>query len=91
MPRQMGQDLFGTGELTRGCLNALRGARRPLTGREIAQTVLSVLGPFAGDRRLMTEHTKRVSNALRKLKIEGVVRSVKEPRAGIVWELRHDS
>lgn len=90
MPGRKRQVQFGTGELTRGCLEALPDATAPLTRREIAQTILSVVGQAAGDRRLMTEHTRRISKAPRKFEIDGVVSAPLRPRVRMVWELRHD-
>ena len=87
MPRQKREVLFGRGELTRGCLDALRDATGPMTCRQIAQTVLSLSGQDARDRKLMTEHTRRVSKALRVLKEGGTVRQSKDGRRNIVWTL----
>lgn len=39
MPRQKREVLFGRGELTRGCLEALRDADGPLTSRQVAPTM----------------------------------------------------
>ena len=88
MPRQKREVLFGRGELTRGILDELRGATGPLTSRQIAQAVLAVSGQDARDRKLMTEHTKRVSKALRSLKEGGSVRQAVDGRGNVVWELR---
>lgn len=85
MPRQKREVLFGRGELTRGILDTLREATAPMTSREIAQSVLSLTGHDARDRKLMTEHTRRVSKALRALKADRVVRSVADGRGNLVW------
>ncbi len=85
MPRQKRQVLFGKGELTRGCLDALRDATGPLTSSQVAQTMLSVAGQDARDRKLMTEHTRRVSKALRILKNDAVVRATVDARGNRVW------
>ena len=85
MPRQKREVLFGRGELTRGCLDALRDASGPMTSRQVAQTMLSVAGQDARDRKLMTEHTRRVSKALRILKQAGSVRQAADQRGNVVW------
>ena len=86
MPRQKREVLFGRGELTRGCLDELREAGS-LTSRQIAEALLAVSGQDARDRRLMGEHVKRVSKALRMLKEAGHVRAVKDAQGTMVWAL----
>src|SRR5947208_7613691 len=68
MPRQKRQVIFGRGELTRAILDELRGADGPVTSREIAQGVVAVSGQDARDRKFVTDHTRRVSKALRVLR-----------------------
>lgn len=85
MPRQKREVLFGRGELTRGILSTLRDATGPMTSREVAQSVLALSGHDARDRRLMADHTKRVSKALRILKQDGAVRSAGDGRGNLVW------
>ena len=85
MPRQKREVIFGRGELTRGCINELRAADGPLTSRQIAEAILSVSGQDARDRRLMREDVKRVSKALRALKVEGRIRAAKDERGNVVW------
>lgn len=88
MPRQKREVIFGRGELTRAILGELRGADGPLSSREIARGVLAVNGQDARDRKLMSDHTKRVSKALRALRIENVVRSAVDPKGNVMWSLR---
>ena len=85
MPRQKREVIFGRGELTRGCLDELRGADGPRTSRQVAEAILSISGQDARDRRLMGEHVKRVSKAVRALKLEGRVRAAKDERGNVVW------
>ena len=66
-------------------MDELRNASGPLTSRQIAEATLSVSGQDARDRKLMAEHTKRVSKALRALKVEGRVRAAKDERGNVVW------
>ncbi|WP_426315304.1 hypothetical protein ACN9MF_08455 [Methylobacterium fujisawaense] len=87
MPRQKREVLFGRGELTRGILDTLRDATAPMTSREVAQGVLSLSGQDARDRRLMTEHTRRVSKALRVLKKDNLIVSRKDTRNNIIWAM----
>jgi len=85
MPRQKRQVLFGRGELTRAILDELRGAEGPLGSREIARAILAVNEQDPRDRKLLTEHTRRVSKALRNLKAEGAVRGAQDERGNVVW------
>lgn len=85
MPRQKRQVLFGRGELTRAILDELRTATGPLSSRDIARAILSVNEMDPRDRKLMTEHTRRVSKALRVLKDEGLVKAAQDARGSMVW------
>lgn len=87
MPRQKREVLFGRGELTRGILDTLRDAAGPMTSREVAQSVLALAGNDARDRKLMTDHTRRVSKALRALSIEGTARRANDAQGNVVWIL----
>src|SRR5215213_4932677 len=88
MPRQKRQVIFGKGELTRAILDELRGADGPMTSREIAQGVIALSGQDARDRKYVSEHTKRVSKALRALRTENVVRSSVDGKGNVMWSLR---
>ena len=87
MPRQKRQVLFGTGELTRGIVDTLREARAAMTSRQIAQAILSLAGTDARDRKLMTEHTRRVSKALRVLSQAGRVMRATDDLGRVVWRM----
>jgi hypothetical protein len=87
MPRQKRQVLFGRGELTRAILDVLRGATEPMSTREIAREILAVNESDARDRRLLTEHTRRVSKALKKLKADGAACQSKRGPTELVWML----
>jgi len=89
MPRQRRHVLFAKGELTDACLRELRDAERPLRSREIAQAIVTLRGEDARDQRYVADLTKRVSKALRKLRDEGAVRSRKDQRGNLEWELTH--
>ncbi|WP_246720941.1 hypothetical protein [Methylocystis sp. H4A] len=85
MPRQKRHVLFGPGELTRAILDVLRGATEPMATRDIARAILAVNEQDARDRRLLTEHTRRVSKALRMLSRKGFAgHSINHPGA-VVW------
>jgi hypothetical protein len=88
MPRQKRQVIFGRGELTRAILNELRGVTGTVSSREVAQAVLAVSGHDARDRKLLSDHTRRVSKALRILREENVVRSAVDPKGNVMWSLR---
>lgn len=87
MPRQKREVLFGRGELTRGILDTLRDAAGPMTSREVAQSVLTLVGNDARDRKLMADHTRRVSKALRVLVADKVARRATDERGNVVWQL----
>jgi len=89
MPRQKRNVLFGRGELTRAILDELRTATAPMGSREIARAILSVNELDPRDRRLLTEHTRRVSKALRSLKGEGLVKGGNGARGNMVWANSH--
>ncbi|CAN2534621.1 IS1595+family+transposase+ISNwi4 [Methylocapsa aurea] len=91
MPRQRRQVLFGRGELTRAILDELRTATGPLSSRDIARAILSVNEMDPRDRKLMTEHTRRVSKALRGLKNEGFVHANQNQRGHRVWAKVHNA
>ena len=52
---------------------------------EAVQSVLSLTGHDARNRKLMTEHTKRVSKALRILKGDRAVQGAADGRGNLVW------
>ena len=88
MPRQKREVIFGRGELTRAIMGELRGADGPLSSREIARGVIALSGQDARDRKFLSEHTTRVSRALRILRDENVVRSAVDPKGNVMWSLR---
>ena len=88
MPRQKRQVLFGAGELTRAILDELRDASAPLASREIARAILAVNEQDPRDRRLLTEHTRRVSKALRVMKQRGIVDGLADKSGNMVWRIR---
>ncbi len=85
MPRQKRHVLFGRGELTRAILDERRGATEPMATREIARAILAVNEQDPRDRKLLTEHTRRVSKALRVLKGRGLARSEEDKDRGLLW------
>jgi hypothetical protein len=85
MPRQKREVIFGRGELTRSIMSVLREAEGPMTSRQIAQTIISMGGHDARDRRYVSDLTKRVSKALRKAKQAGNVRQATDPNGNLVW------
>lgn len=87
MPRQKRQVLFGAGELTRAILDELRDAPEPMATREIARAILAVNEQDPRDRKLLTEHTRRVSKALRILKQRGFVRRQVDSSTRSLWSI----
>jgi hypothetical protein len=87
MPRQKRHVLFGRGELTRAILDVLRDATEPMATREIARECLAVNEQDPRDRRLLTEHTRRVSKALRMLKNKGLVGGKRGIGGDFAWGL----
>ena len=87
MPRQKREVLFGRGELTRAIVGCLRDIDGPMTSREIAQSIVVLRGDDARDRRYVSDLTKRVSKALRALRDDDRVKSVKDERGGLIWLL----
>ncbi len=85
MPRQKRNVLFGPGELTRAILDELRTATGPLASRDIARAILAVNEQDPRDRKLLTEHTRRVSKALRVLKGRGLAHGAKDVAGNMVW------
>jgi hypothetical protein len=85
MPRQKRNVLFGPGELTRAILDELRTATGPLASRDIARAILAVNEQDPRDRKLLTEHTRRVSKALRVLKGRGLAHGAKDAAGDMVW------
>ncbi len=85
MPRQKREVIFGRGELTRSIMSVLREAEGPMTSRQIAQTIISMGGHDARDRRYVSDLTKRVSKALRKAKEGGNARQATDPKGNVVW------
>lgn len=87
MPRQKRQVLFGQGELTRAILDELRDAIGPMASREIARSILAVNEQDPRDRRLLTEHTRRVSKALRVLSHRSMVSRSSDAAGNVLWSL----
>ncbi len=85
MPRQKRNVLLGPGELTRAILEELRTAAGPAASRDIARAILAVNEHDPRDRKLLTEHTRRVSKALRVLKGRGMAHGTKDAAGNMVW------
>jgi hypothetical protein len=88
MPRQKRHVVFGKGELTRSILDELRSATGPMGSREIAQAIVAVSGQDARDRKMITDLTRRVSEALRIIKEGGGARSSIDSKGNLLWSLR---
>ncbi len=82
--------LFYRNELREYLLAELRKSAEPLTARELAQRLCQVEGKDWQDRRLMTDVTRRVGCALRKMRAARVVEG-ERTQAGQVWRLIKDA
>lgn len=58
---------------------------------EIARAILAVNEQDSRDRRLLTEHTRRVSKALRVLSQRQVVKRGTTPQGAVTWRKARDS
>lgn len=89
MPRQKREVIFGKGELTRAILDELRGRRgEPATTRQIAQSIVTLRGEDARDRKYITELVRRMSKALRKLVEDGNLRRSVDDKGNVMWAAR---
>jgi hypothetical protein len=86
MPRQKRAVIFGKGELTDAILHELRSADCPMRSRDIAREIVALRGDDARDQKYLSDLTKRVSKALRKLRESGEVRSKSDGRGNFHWE-----
>lgn len=84
-PRPAQSNWFGRGELSRRIFDALRGAERQLCAREIALWIVQAKGLDPDDKVMVAAFTKRVDQALRRLRAEGKLRSEPRPGMTVVW------
>ena len=88
MPRQKRDVVFGQGELSGAIIAELRNAEEPMTSRDIARQVISIRGEDPRDRKYLSDVVKRVSKALRRMKIDRVVTSSPNVSGTLVWRHR---
>ena len=86
-PRAARIVLFYRNELRDYLTAELRKSDEPLTARELARRICQVEGKDWQDRRLMTDVTRRVGCALRKMRAARTVGG-ERTQAGQVWLLR---
>jgi hypothetical protein len=86
-PRAARIVLFYRNELREYLLAELRKADRPLSSRELAERVCQIEGKDGRDRRLLTDVTRRVGCALRKMRAGKIVHSQRDKREAAVWHL----
>lgn len=86
MPRQKREVIFGRGELSKAIFGELRTAESPISSRDIAREIVTMRGEDARDRKYITDLTKRVSKALRQMKVEGLVKSAVDAKGNLMWE-----
>lgn len=85
-PRAARIILFYRNELRDYLLAELRKAPEPLTARQLACLVCQTEGKDSRDRRLLTEITRRVGCALRKMRASRMVEG-ERTQAGQVWRV----
>lgn len=85
-PRAARIILFYRNELREYLLAELRKAEAPLTARQLACLVCQTEGKDSRDRRLLTDVTRRVGCALRKMRAGRTVEA-ERTQAGQVWRL----
>lgn len=88
MPRQKREVIFGRGELSRAIYDELRNATAPVTSRDIAREIVALRGEDARDRKYLSDLTKRVSKALRAMKVDKRATSLADERGNLRWKLR---
>ena len=81
-PRAARIVLFYRNELREYLIAELRKSEVPLTARELAQRLCQVKGKDWQDRRLMTDVTRRVGCALRKMRATRVVEGERTGKCG---------
>ena len=86
-PRQSRIILFYRNELRDYLLSELRKADGPLSSRQLACLVCQCEGKDARDRRLLTDVTRRVGSALRKMRVTGVVEGERGKDGSAVWRV----
>lgn len=85
-PRAARIVLFYRNELRDYLLAELRKASEPLTARQLAMLVCQTEGKDSRDRRLLTDVTRRVGCALRKMRASRMVEG-ERTQAGQVWSV----
>ena len=85
-PRPARPDWFGRGELSRRIFDVLRGSETPLCAREIALRIVQAKGLDPDDKVTVAAFTKRVNQALRRLRADGRVRGEPGPGQSVVWK-----
>lgn len=86
-PRQARIVLFYRNELREYLLAELRKATEPLSSRELACRVCQCEGKDSKDRRLLTDVTRRVGCALRKMRAAKMVNGHRDKSGAAVWKL----
>lgn len=79
--------LFQQGELRRACLDVLRKADKPLTFRQMAETIIQLEGNDPQDRRLSIDMIKRVGKSLKLLSEQGLASRARDAPGSFAWEL----
>ena len=84
-PRAARVILFYRNELRNFLLGELRKATEPLSSRQLAERVCETEGKSVADRRLLNDVTRRVGNALRKMRATKMVEGWRGKDGAAVW------
>lgn len=89
MPHMDFRRFFGSNELRRDCLQALKAAPQGLTSRDIARIVMARIGADVDDEVLLAKLVDRVAYVLRKLRFKKLVNSPFRQKGVTVWALAY--
>jgi hypothetical protein len=78
---------FEKGQLARILADELRTAPAPMKTFDLATTVMEKLGLDSRDRKLFKEISHRTTNALRRMRVVGLVEAEKGARGALLWML----
>ena len=87
-PRAARVILFYRNELREWLLAELRKDAEPLSSRQLAERVCQCEGKDARDRRLVSDVTRRVGCALRKMRAAKIIRGHRDKSGAAVWGIQ---
>ena len=78
---------FARDELRRFLLDELRKADGPVSSRDLAETIITLEGKDARDRRLRNDMVKRVGKSLKLLRSQRLAMSARDEAGRFAWRL----